>query len=78
VINAPRLKEEFIDSPRSRARRSARYDRARLEAILKAMGRQREVDGAGEKIEGNTATSSRGSPQHPGRAAVPALRHMER
>ena len=55
MINAPRLKEEFIElasisSPSKREGTIAR----RLEAILKAMGGSVEVDGAGEKIEGNT------------------------
>jgi tripeptide aminopeptidase len=55
MINAPRLKEEFIElvsisSPSKREGTIAR----RLEAILKSMGGSVEVDGAGEKIEGNT------------------------
>jgi tripeptide aminopeptidase len=55
VINAARLKEEFIElasisSPSKREGTIAR----RLEAILKTMGGRVEVDGAGEKIEGNT------------------------
>ena len=55
MINAPRLKEEFIElasisSPSKREGTIAR----RLEVILKAMGGSVEVDGAGEKIEGNT------------------------
>jgi tripeptide aminopeptidase len=55
MINAARLKEEFIElasisSPSKREGTIAR----RLEAILKGMGASVEVDGAGEKIEGNT------------------------
>jgi len=55
MINAARLKEEFIElasisSPSQREGTVAR----RLEAILKGMGASVEVDGAGEKIEGNT------------------------
>ena len=55
MINAPRLQEEFIElvsisSPSKREGTIAR----RLEAILKSMGGSVEVDGAGEKIEGNT------------------------
>jgi tripeptide aminopeptidase len=55
MINAARLKEEFLElasisSPSKREGTIAR----RLEAILKGMGASVEVDGAGEKIEGNT------------------------
>lgn len=55
MINAARLKDEFIElasisSPSKREGTIAR----RLEAILKGMGASVEVDGAGEKIEGNT------------------------
>ena len=55
MINAARLKEEFLElasisSPSKREGTIAR----RLEAILKGMGASVEVDGAGEKIEGDT------------------------
>ena len=55
MIDAARLKEEFLElaaisSPSKREGTIAR----RLEAILKGMGAGVEVDGAGEKIEGNT------------------------
>jgi tripeptide aminopeptidase len=55
MIDAARLKEEFLElaaisSPSKREGTIAR----RLEAILKGMGASVEVDGAGEKIEGNT------------------------
>jgi len=55
MINAGRLKEEFIElasisSPSKREGTIAR----RLEAIVKQMGATVEVDDAGEKIEGNT------------------------
>jgi tripeptide aminopeptidase len=55
MIDAARLKEEFLElaaisSPSKREGAIAR----RLEAILKGMGASVEVDGAGEKIEGNT------------------------
>jgi tripeptide aminopeptidase len=55
MINAARLKEEFIElaSISSPSRREGTIAR-RLEAILKGMGASVEVDGAGEKIEGNT------------------------
>ena len=55
MINAARLKEEFIElaSISSPSRREGTIAR-RLEAILKEMGASVEVDGAGEKIEGNT------------------------
>ena len=55
MIDAARLKEEFLElaaisSPSKREGTIAR----RLEAILKGMGAGVEVDGAGEKIEGDT------------------------
>ena len=55
MINAARLKEEFIElasisSPSKREGTIAR----RLEAILKQMGASVEVDAAGERIGGNT------------------------
>jgi tripeptide aminopeptidase len=55
MIDAARLKEEFLElaaisSPSKREGTIAR----RLEAIVKGMGASVEVDGAGEKIEGNT------------------------
>ena len=55
MINAARLKEEFIElasisSPSKREGTIAR----RLEAIVKQMGATVEMDDAGEKIEGNT------------------------
>ncbi|HUM17974.1 MAG TPA: M20/M25/M40 family metallo-hydrolase [Candidatus Nitrosotalea sp.] len=55
MINAARLKEEFIElasisSPSKREGTIAR----RLEAILKQMGASVEVDAAGEQIGGNT------------------------
>ena len=55
MIDAARLKEEFLElaaisSPSKREGTIAR----RLEAILAGMGASVEVDGAGEKIEGNT------------------------
>jgi tripeptide aminopeptidase len=55
MIDAARLKEEFIElasisSPSKREGTIAR----RLEAILKGMGGRVDVDGAGEKIEGDT------------------------
>ena len=55
MIDAPRLKEEFIElvSISSPSRREGTIAR-RLEAILKGMGATVEVDAAGEKIEGNT------------------------
>ena len=55
MINAARLKEEFIElaSISSPSRREGTIAR-RLEAILKGMGASVEVDGAGEKIEGDT------------------------
>jgi tripeptide aminopeptidase len=55
MINAARLKEEFIElaSISSPSRCEGAIAR-RLEAILKGMGASVEVDGAGEKIEGDT------------------------
>jgi tripeptide aminopeptidase len=55
MIDAPRLKEEFIElvSISSPSRREGTIAR-RLEAILKGMGATVEVDAAGERIEGNT------------------------
>jgi tripeptide aminopeptidase len=55
MIDAARLKEEFIElaSISSPSRREGTIAR-RLEAILKGMGASVEVDGAGEKIEGDT------------------------
>jgi tripeptide aminopeptidase len=55
MIDAARLKEEFLElaaisSPSKREGTIAR----RLEVILKGMGASVEVDGAGDKIEGNT------------------------
>jgi tripeptide aminopeptidase len=55
MIDAARLKEEFLElaaisSPSKHEGTIAR----RLEAILKGMGATVEVDGAGEKIEGDT------------------------
>jgi tripeptide aminopeptidase len=55
MIDSARLKDEFLDlvsiaSPSKREGRIAR----RLEAILKRMGASVEVDGAGEKIGGDT------------------------
>src|SRR6185503_13511353 len=55
MLDAPRLKEEFIElvSISSPSRREGTIAR-RLEAILKGVGATVEVDAAGEKIEGNT------------------------
>ncbi|MGH7413625.1 MAG: M20/M25/M40 family metallo-hydrolase [Candidatus Rokuibacteriota bacterium] len=55
MINAARLKDEFLDlvsisSPSKREGAIAR----RLETILKSMGASVEVDGAGERIGGDT------------------------
>ena len=55
MINSARLKDEFLElvsisSPSKREGTIAR----RLESILKGMGASVEVDGAGEKIGGDT------------------------
>ena len=55
MINAPRLKDEFLElvSIASPSRREGSIAR-RLEAILKSMGASVEVDGAGERVGGDT------------------------
>jgi len=79
MINAPRLKEEFLElvsisSPSKREGTIAR----RLEAILKAMGGSVEVDGRARRSRAIPATCSRASPGNtPGALPFLLSGHMD-
>ena len=79
MINAARLKEEFIElaAISSPSRREGTIAR-RLEAILKGMGASVEVDGAGERIEGDTGNLLARFPGNtPGAAPFLLSGHMD-